>query len=67
MPNQPTEKDRSKSAAMPREKFTQELTDAELEAVTGGAARDASTGMASGKRQYTPIGVNAVPDSSTDG
>ena len=66
MANQPTGKDRSKSAAMPGEKLTQELTDAELEAVTGGV-RDASTGMASGKRQYTPIRVNAAPDSSTDG
>ena len=62
MPNQPTEKDRSKSAAIP----TQELTDAELEAVTGGV-RDASTGMASGKRQYTPIRVNAGAEPSSEG
>ena len=62
MPNQPTEKDRSKSAAIP----TQELTDAELEAVTGGV-RDASTGMATGKRQYTPIRVNAGAEPSSEG
>lgn len=66
MPNQPTEKDRSKTAAMPAQELPQELTGAELEAVTGGV-RDASTGMASGKRQYTPIRVNAGAEPSSEG
>ena len=63
MANQQTRKDRSQTAATP----TKELTDAELGAVIGGASRDASTGMPTGKRMHKPIALSAAAEPPSEG
>jgi len=63
MTNQRTKKDGSQTIATP----TEELTDAQLAAVTGGTTRGASTGMATGKRIHKPIEVSPAAESPSEG
>jgi bacteriocin-like protein len=62
MANQQTKKDGSQTIAMP----TQELTDAELAAVTGGT-RDVASGMPTGQRMHKPFAASIPAEPSSEG